>query len=281
VDNVAPEGVVGFYYSPRGGEAIYRWVKVESLDVPIVDFDGNGTVDMKDLLKMIGCWGQDEPAVDLSGNGTVDKEDLEILMDYWQQDVNDVTLLAHWALDEAQGDIAYDSVGIHDATLIGGPAWAPNGGQIDGALQLDGLDDCVVAPFVGNLGDGPFSVFAWVKGGAPGQVILSQAGGADWLAAEPGTGCLMTELQSGGRLAQALCSAAVITDGDWHRVGLVWDGANRALYVDDVLAAEDTQSSLADCLGGLCIGATNNLAAGSLFAGLIDDVRIYNRAVNP
>ncbi|MHC4070675.1 MAG: LamG-like jellyroll fold domain-containing protein [Planctomycetota bacterium] len=33
--------------------------------------------------------------------------------------------------------------------------------------------------------------------------------------------------------------------------------------------------------GGLYIGAGQDYAAGTFFAGLIDDVRIYNRAVSP
>jgi len=37
----------------------------------------------------------------------------------------------------------------------------------------------------------------------------------------------------------------VITDGTWHRVGFVWDGSKRTLYVDDVEVGSDTQSSLA------------------------------------
>jgi hypothetical protein len=42
----------------------------------------------------------------------------------------------------------------------------------------------------------------------------------------------------------------VITDGTWHRVGFVWDGSKRTLYVDDVEVGSDTQSSLAASAGG-------------------------------
>jgi hypothetical protein len=73
----------------------------------------------------------------------------------------------------------------------------------------------------------------------------------------------------------------VITDGNWHRVGFVWDGSQRILYVDDVEVAIDTQSGLESSEGGLHIGAGNIPDAGSFFSGPIDDVRIYNRAVTP
>jgi hypothetical protein len=64
IDDWTPDGTFGLYAGTLGGKAIYRWVKVESLDVPIVDFNGDGTVDSSDLLRLIESWGQDDPAVD-------------------------------------------------------------------------------------------------------------------------------------------------------------------------------------------------------------------------
>jgi hypothetical protein len=40
-------------------------------------------------------------------------------------------------------------------------------------------------------------------------------------------------------------------------------------------------SLLPDIWVGFHIGAVANLEAGSFFSGLIDDIRIYNRAVRP
>ena len=90
----------------------------------------------------------------------------------------------------------------------------------------------------------------------------------------------MTELK-GGRFACDLFSETIITDGDWHRVGFTWDGVNRILYVDDVIAAIDTQNNLPSSVGGLYIGAGKDLEPGTFFSGLIDDVRIYNRVIVP
>ncbi|MHC4174743.1 MAG: LamG-like jellyroll fold domain-containing protein [Planctomycetota bacterium] len=55
----------------------------------------------------------------------------------------------------------------------------------------------------------------------------------------------------------------------------------RILYADDVEVTKDTQPGLEGSAGGLYIGAGNNLDASSFFSGLIDDVRIYDRAVTP
>jgi L-ascorbate metabolism protein UlaG (beta-lactamase superfamily) len=198
--------------------------------------------------------------------------------DDWQKDFS---LAAWWRLDETQGTVADDGAGSFDGTLAGGPLWLPIGGRVGGALQLDGVDDCIKVPFVLNPAEGTFSAFAWIKGGAPGQAIVSQAGGANWLMADSATGALSTQLRASGRSSKDLLAGKVVTDGQWHRVGLTWDGANRVLYVDDVEVARDSQGTPVFSAGGLYLGAGSTLSSGSFWSGLIDDVRLYGRAVQP
>jgi hypothetical protein len=78
-------------------------------------------------------------------------------------------------------------------------------------------------------------------------------------------------------------SESFITDGQWHRICFVWDGSYRHLYVDGVEVANDTEplSGLNDASGGMYIGTGSSRAPGTFFSGLIDDIRIYNRAVSP
>ena len=146
--------------------------------------------------------------------------------------------------------------------------------------MLDGIDGCAIANTVLNPADGPFSVFAWIKGGAPGQVILSQTNSANWLYTDPSEGKLMSAINVAGR-SGPLLSQAIITDGQWHRIGFVWDGSKRMLYVDDVVVAEDAQNGLTSSSGGLYIGCGKGMETGTFFSGLIDDIRIYNRVVSP
>ena len=96
-------------------------------------------------------------------------------------------------------------------------------------------------------------------------------------------GTLMTEItKSGGRATGSpLYSETVITDGNWHRIGFVWDGSERILYVDDIPAALDGLGSLDSAKGGLVIGVGTGNQAGSFWSGMIDDVQIYDRAVMP
>jgi hypothetical protein len=252
--------------------------------LPVVDFTGDGIVDTKDLARLIDSWGQADPLCDIGpfawGDGVVDAADLEVFMRYWGQEVYDATLVGHWPLDEAEGMIAHDPAGGNDATILGLPQWQPEGGKIDGALELNG-NTFATATSPMNPASGPFSVLAWIQGGAPGQVILSQEGGMNWLMADGATGALMTEVGPPGRTGPGLISEAVITDGNWHRIAFIWDGANRWLYVDGVLVAEDTRDDLPSCSGKLVFGAGKDMAPATFFTGLIDEVRIYNRAVWP
>jgi len=256
--------------------------------IPIVDFNADGIVDAADMCIMVDYWGTDEPLCDIGpmpwGDGVVDVEDLIVLAEHLFEDF---ALVAHWELDEEMGNIAYDSVGEYDGTVHGEPLWQPTEGKIDGALQFDGVDDYVSIPFVLNPTDGDFSVVAWLMGDVPGQIVLSQvsqAGRGNWLCTDSVEGCLMTELKGSGRPSSGpLLSEAKITDGTWHRIGLVWDGSYRRLYVDGAEVAKDAAplSSLEDAYGGLYFGAGSDLSAGTFFSGLIDDVRIYNRVIEP
>jgi hypothetical protein len=93
----------------------------------------------------------------------------------------------------------------------------------------------------------------------------------------------MTSLMGPGRSSTPLRSQAVITDGTWHHIGLIWDGSYRMLYLDDAEVAKDTAPlpGLEDATGGLYFGAGSTLKEGTFWSGLIDDVRVYNSAVNP
>ncbi len=271
------------FYFVRSDTVMGPFALWQSRILPIVDFNGDGIVDVKDLTYLTLFLHTQETLGDIGptawGDGQVDEKDLDVMMDCLETRPQDPTLLVHWAFDENNGELAIDTLGPKTATLYGDPVWRPAGGKVDGALDFDGADDYVKTPFVLNPSLGAFSVLAWVKGGEPGQVIFSQMDKADWLSTDPNTGGLMTTLKA--QSGTALRSQTVVTDGHWHRVGIVWDGANRHLYVDEEVAAQDRQPGLVSATTALCIGAGSRLSKGSFWSGLIDDVRIYNRAVKP
>jgi hypothetical protein len=281
--NVSADGSTLFFRYSQSGRYSGGDIWQASI-TPMIDLNADGIVDAADMCILVNNWGTDNSLCDIGpmpwGDGVVDVQDLIVLAEHLFEEVNDPTLIAHWPLDEAEGMFAADSVGDNDAVVLGGIEWQPTGGQINGALELDGVSGYGIAGAVLNPADGPFSVLAWINGGAPGQVIVSQQIASDWLALD-GEGCLMTDLKSSDQNAEPLLSEKVITDGQWHSLGLVWDGSYRTLYVDGVVVAEDTQDSLESSENGLNIGAGKMTQPGTFFSGLIDDVRIYNRTVSP
>jgi hypothetical protein len=259
--------------------------------IPILDLNGDLKIDLADMQIILDHWGENYSLCDIGptpfGDCIVDIQDMIVLAE------NLYRFTAHWKLDEAEGGIAYDSVGDYDGTVNGNPPWQPAGGMKGGTLLLDGIDDYIETPFILDPTDESFSVFAWIMCWTPGQVIISQSNtngnrspisGSTWLGTTPSDGKLMTGLMpppAGWVNPQPLVSESVITDMQWHHVGFVWDGSCRALYVDGIEVAKDSyaQNPLNSSEGGLYIGASNDLDAGTLFSGFMDDIRIYKQAL--
>ena len=259
---------------------------------PIVDLNGDGIVDSADMCIMVDYWGTDETLCDIGpmpwGDGIVDVQDLIVLSEHLFEEIYPVELIGYWKLDEEEGDIAYNSIGNNYGILSGDPTWQPDSGQVAGALEFDGINDYVETGFVLDPAYGAFSVFAWIQGGAPGQVIISQSDGIGtgetWLGMDALGGNLMTGLRPPDTRSPTppMVSDFVITDGQWHHIGIVVTAHGvRNLYADGMRVAADTQGvNLPSSNGGLYLGTDKNLDAGTLFSGLIDDIRIYNVALS-
>jgi len=281
--SISADGQTLYFGSTRpdgvGGQDLWQVSIAPVRTMP--DFNGDGAVDMKDFCKLAHYWLEDEQSVDISppphGDGVVNYRDLAGLVEYW---LTHPGLLGRWTLDEVEGGVAHDSAGENHGTLHGGPLWQPAGGRINGALLFDGADDYVSTASGLDPAAGPFSVFAWVMGGWPGQVIIAQINGIgtgrSWLCTDALEGRLMTELRATGRGGDSIVSPVVITDGAWHEVGFVWDHQYRHLYVDgrEVVKDAGPLPGLENADGGLYFGAAKTRQAGTFFSGLIDDVRI-------
>jgi len=258
------------------------------------DLNGDGTADSEDIYFLINQWQTDDAICDIcpepAGDGIVDIHDLIQLAGY----LNLEPPAVYWRLDESEGDIAYDSIGMSDALVIGDAAWQPEGGNLAGALEFDGIDDYIETDFALNPTTTSFSALAWIKGGAPGQAIISQADtyktapgvnvtvpGSLWLGVDSNQGGFMTDLM--GNYFDSLESDSVIKDGLWHHIGLVYDFAamRRYLYLDGVEVAVDTDFvGGAQTTGAVYIGAGPDLDPTNYFSGLVDDVRIYERVLS-
>ncbi len=280
-----------------GRDDYYGWGRVDAraaLDMVLAkraDLNDNWVVDEEDEAILIAAIDTNDLSGDIAPaakrDGVVDANDLALLTQYLGTEIPRPGLmaLAHWKLNETEGTIAHDNVSGLDAAVFGDAAWQPDAGKIGGALALDGIDDYVKTDFILNPKSDRFELSVWVKGGAPGQVIVSQEGvggyATTWLGTDPTSGALTTGLVF---LNPPLSSDAVITDGQWHEVGVSWDGSVRQLRVDGAVVAEDQTVlyvGFASCEGGLHIGCGPALEPGSFFCGLIDDIRLCKPVVEP
>ena len=193
-------------------------------------------------------------------------------------------LVGHWTFDEGKGATARDVSGRDNhGTVVGGAKWTK--GIIGGALEFDGMDDFVSIPNESQFDmTGSITVSAWIQVESftkPWQAIVTKGDRAWRLhraneSSSVGFACSdLSRNQTGDLLGNR-----VATDGQWHHVAGVLDGTKLSIYVDgalDASAASSPNISVNDY--GVLIGA-NAQANGRLFCGLIDDVRIYDRALS-
>jgi hypothetical protein len=252
---------------------------------PVVDLNSDGIVDAQDMCIIVDNWGTDNSLCDIGpmpwGDGIVDVQDLIVLAEHLFEVHG---LIHHWTLDETGGATAHDSIGDKDAVLHGGPLWQPTAGRKGGALAFDGENDYLTIPFLLDPAVGSFGAFAWIKGTERGRAIVSQNDSSGfsqlWLGTDASGGRLITRLMHPP--FTPLMSEAIITDGQWHHVALVFDidKLYRYLYVDGAKVAEDIDFAGGVSLdGGLFIGVGEGINLGTCWSGLIDDVRIYDNAL--
>jgi hypothetical protein len=194
-------------------------------------------------------------------------------------------LVSHWKFDEGSGTIAYDSAGDNDGTIYGEAVWTT--GQIDGALDFDGVDDyvdCGTGPAI--TGTGTFTSSAWVKvtelpvSGA--LVVVNQrstlANDGSYLIDVLSSGYVHFEVFNGG-YGFYFNSDVSVGDGFWHHiVGVRTSTTEGEIYVDGKLAGSGSGPARSLSNFDVVVGRWNG---GSLyFNGIIDDVRIYNRALS-
>ncbi|MHC4738695.1 MAG: LamG domain-containing protein [Planctomycetota bacterium] len=197
-------------------------------------------------------------------------------------------LVAHWKFDEGMGDIAQDSAGSNDGTLVNGPVWTT--GQLAGALNFDGSNGVYIEGSGGtgsvlNIYDSNLTLSAWVKPAtvpAQGTILARYKSftGTYRLGISSGTAYINTYLKGSGHWF--LNGGSVLEVGTWYHVVGVFDRDAHIgqVYVNGV---EDAEGALGpnplsnDAITRIgCRQGTSD----STFNGLIDDVRIYDRALS-
>jgi fibronectin type 3 domain-containing protein len=193
-----------------------------------------------------------------------------------------VGLVAAYAMDEGLGTTIGDKAGTNTGS-ISGATWTPSG-KFGSALSFNGTSSIVNIPDANSLDlTTAMTLEAWVRpttlGTAWRTAILKEAGAnyAYGLYANTGTTRPSANAVTGGTDHDQRGSAALVAN-TWAHIATTYDGANLRLYVDGVLSGSlAATGSIATSTGQLRIGA--NTIWGEYFSGLIDEVRIYNRAL--
>ncbi|MBI5102442.1 MAG: Ig-like domain-containing protein, partial [Nitrospirae bacterium] len=195
-------------------------------------------------------------------------------------------LVAWWQGDGA----ANDAFGVNNGTPFNGAAFVS--GKSAQAFSFDGTGAYIQVPHSGSLDiAGAVTMEGWVKPNAATDGVIMVKG--DWNCTLGSCSYGMV-LEPDGRVALVLYSnstverydspAGIIIPGNWYHLVATWDGSanpnNVALYVNGALAQTWTKST------GLNSN-TSNFTIGSFetgsqrkMNGLIDEVRIYNRALS-
>jgi glucose/arabinose dehydrogenase/fibronectin type 3 domain-containing protein len=191
-------------------------------------------------------------------------------------------LVAGYTFDAGSGTTTADSSGNNNTGTISGAAW--DAGKFGGALKFDGSNDVVKVPSSAslNLSTG-LTLAAWVQPTASQQgwrTIMQKENDAWFLNASNGSGPLHP---AGGVTANG--NDSIVTGPtasplhQWTHVAMTYDGATVRLYVNGTQVSTNAKSgTLQQTTNPLSIGG--NTPYGEYFGGLLDEVRVYNRALS-
>ncbi|MHC4157834.1 MAG: LamG-like jellyroll fold domain-containing protein [Planctomycetota bacterium] len=221
--------------------------------------------------------------VDIDGDPRVIGQGVDMGADEWDYRIS------HWKFDEGSGSTAYDSAGDNDGNIYGA-TWTV--GKTDGALDFDGSGDYVEISNEQNFdfgSDADFTICAWIKTTAifdRRRIVDKSKGGympsiGFVLSMDPPAGAVSFSLKDDANNSEVQ-TTTIINDGFWHFVAGVADrDGDLEIYHNGIL--EDSDSlALVDNINNdipVAVGRGMNYD-GQYFDGIIDNVRIYGKALS-
>ena len=200
-------------------------------------------------------------------------------------------LVGWWKFDETNGTVAYDSSGNgNDGYLTNGPTWTE--GKIGGSLSFDGVDDRVALPNSALNGLTNLTLNLWTKlnSGSQDHFFISGAFSSQHNHFLFGlTNTNEIHIWDGNSKKNGHSYPPSNWDGKWINITLIRkiDGSGSQIFIDSVnvnsKAYNASALSIAD--KGLWVGADQDRVNGGwestqFLDGLIDEVRIYDRALS-
>ena len=191
--------------------------------------------------------------------------------------------VAAYSFDAGEGAVAEDLAGEHDGT-IEGATWFDKG-RFGKALSFDGVNDCL------GIEDAPdlqlreeLTLAAWVKPRGTGEeepiLIKDDTSWFGYMLSHnrPEPNRLAGYIGEEGNVTRGTSNPATSPNDVWTHVALTFDGARIRLYVDGEEVDDSIAYGAQATTGDLWLGCTE--AKNSFFKGLIDEVRIYDRALD-
>ena len=189
-------------------------------------------------------------------------------------------LVGYWSMNEGTGSYAGDSSGNKNTgTLTNGPTWVD--GKRGKALNFDGSNDFVKTTYTGGLND--FTACAWFKddgvvNGTHERIIDKSYQNGFWI----GRNNTVTNSWGGGVLEAVSPYGRFVTlsDGVWHHICSKREGTTHTIIGDG--GAVSTSGTVANTVldsTAVRIGIYHVENSGQ-FGGLIDEARVYNRALS-
>ncbi|MEA3225322.1 MAG: LamG domain-containing protein, partial [Planctomycetota bacterium] len=214
----------------------------------------------------------------------------------------DPDLLGWWKLDDGTGTIAIDSSGKgNDGTFVGDPEWVA--GKFGSGLLFDGQGGERVS--IGNIdvASGAITITCWFKANnldTPGQdprMVSKAFGGAAidhiWMVSSARAGGekrlrFRLKTNDGGATTTLVGGDGdpenrVLQVDEWMHATATWDGTTMRVYLNAVETGNVERGGTSVAVDPAVGAAFGNQPVGAEnrpFDGVIDDVRIYTRALS-
>ncbi len=189
-------------------------------------------------------------------------------------------LVAAYSFEGGTGPTVADVSGNNNAGTISGATWSPTG-KFGGALAFAGTTARVLVPGAPTLNLTAMTLEAWVQPSATltgWHAVLQREVDAYFLHASSEVGTMRPA--GGGTFTGGVTwigAPSTIPVNAWTHLATTYDGATVRLYVNGTQVASQAQTgALETNTSPLWIG---NNTYGEYFRGLIDEVRVYNRAL--
>src|SRR5262245_47881091 len=194
-------------------------------------------------------------------------------------------LVAAYGFSEGSGNTSADASGnSNTGALTNGAGWT--GGKYGNAVSFDGSNDNVSIANAANLNLGSTgTIEAWVRLNAVNRwnsVLAKGTANNDSLhnyALEINNSNRFLCILGSGSASRNLTSTVTVAVGQFYHVACVWNRTTLQLYVNGALNASVAQNLTPAANSALVTigqfgGPADNLA------GVVDEVRIYNRALS-